>query len=309
MSRYDDISNYYYNENSAEMDVKRYLDLLGDSYEIYLEELEDNPHELFFRASFLFSYVSLRHIYYYSWQLTFKNKIDNQMLCDFIAFESMGIFCEYASYPEHVDNFKIPLSKQGSAILSFLACHRNDIAEHCYPFILDGLKAMTPGKLGELEVQKLGILAVEMLASEKKQTIDWDSMEIPFDKFYSNFVREALYSKDGKVLTDWLTALCDNHLKWSARSELVENESPLLGYEISEDHQFLWPFEYQAIKNFRAKHGLSTPDIDHPLLKTPMAINHHPDFNQWKAPEWFYPLLDKLIAINPKISFVKDLFK
>jgi hypothetical protein len=309
MSRYDEISNYYYTENSTEMDTKRYLDLLSDSYEIYLEELEDNPHELFFRAGFLFRYVSLRHAYYYSWQLIFKKKIDNQMLCDFIAFEAMGLFCEYASYPGHVDNFKSPLSRQGSAILSFLACHRNDIAEHCYPFILDGLKTMAPGTLGELEVQKLGILAIEMLASEQKQTIDWDSLRIPFDRFYRDFVRESILSKDENILTNWLSALCDNHLKWSARSELVENESPLLGYEIAEDHQLLWPFEYQAVKNFRTKHGLSTPEIDHPLLKTPMAIDHRPDFSQWQAPEWFYPLLEKLIAVNPKISFVNELFK
>ncbi|MBL5906134.1 hypothetical protein [Serratia fonticola] len=309
MSRYNDVSNYYYSENNAEMDVERYLGLLSDSYELYLEELDVSPQYLFFPAGFLFGYVSQRHMYYYSWQLIFKNKIDNQMLCDFIAFESMSLFCEYASYPGHVDNFKVPLSRQGSAILSFLACHRNDIAEHCYPFIIDGLKTMTPGKLGELKVQKLGILAIEMLASENNQVIDWDSMQIPYDRFYRDFAREVLYSKDENVLVDWLKGLCDNHLKWSARSELVENESPLLGYEIEEDHQFLWPFEYQAVKNFRIKHGLSTPEIDHPLLKTPMAIDHRPDFSQWQAPEWFYPLLDKLIAINPKISFVNDLFK
>lgn len=309
MSRYDEVSNYYYNENNAEMDTKRYLDLLSDSYELYLEELDVNPQELFFPARFLFSYVSQRHIYYYSWQLTFKNKTDNQMLCDFIAFESMGLFCEYASYPGHVDNFKVPLSRQGSAILSLLACHRNDIAEHCYPFILDGLKSMTPGKLGELKVQKLGVLAIEMLASDKKQAINWDSLQIPFDRFYRDFVKEALYSKDENILTNWLIALCDNHLKWCALENSYDNESPLLGYEIEEDYQLLWPFEYQAVKNFRAQHGLSTPEIDHPLLKAPMAIEHRPDFSQWKAPEWFYPLLDKLIAVNPKISFVRELFK
>jgi hypothetical protein len=309
MSRYDDVSKYFYNENSANMDTERYLSLLTDSYDMYLDDIQENPQDLYMTSRILFERISPGHMYYYMWELTFKNKIDNQMLCDFIAFESMGLFCEYASYLGHVDNFNTPLSRQGSAILSFLACHRNDIAEHCYPFILDGLKTMTPGKLGELEVQKLGILAIEMLASENNQVIDWDSMQIPYDRFYRDFVREVLYSKDDNVLVDWLKGLCDNHLKWSARSELVENESPLLGYEIAEDHQLLWPFEYQAVRNFRTKHGLSTPEIDHPLLKTPMAINHRPDFSQWQAPEWFYPLLDKLIAINPKISFVNDLFK
>ncbi|AOR62481.1 hypothetical protein [Pectobacterium wasabiae] len=309
MSRYDDINHYFYSENNIHMDTERYLILLTDSYDMYLDDIRDNPNELYITSKIFFERVSPGQMYYYMWELVFEKKINNQMLCNFIAFESMYLFIEYTSHSGHIDNFKETLSRQGCALLAFISCHKNDITAYCSPFIFDKLKNKNNIHKDDSAIQKLGILAIEMLASEHNQTIDWDSMGIPFDHFYRDFVKEVLYSTDEKVLTDWLNALCDNHLKWSARSELIENESPLLGYEISEDYQLLWPFEYQAVKNFRAKHGLSTPEIDHPLLNTPMAIDHHPDFSQWQAPEWFYPLLDKLIAINPKITFVRDLFK
>ncbi|EOY9180136.1 TPA: hypothetical protein ACKRYD_003868 [Providencia stuartii] len=41
--------------------------------------------------------------------------------------------------------------------------------------------------------QKLGVLAIEILASEKNQTIDWERAGIPIDPFYQRFCQEALY--------------------------------------------------------------------------------------------------------------------
>ncbi|CAI1083404.1 Uncharacterised protein [Serratia fonticola] len=310
--RYDEINNYYYSVNNSGMDTERYIELMNDTNEIYLDKLNEQGYSssnLFITSNGFFETIAPIHADFYSWNIVFNKKIKNQYLCDYISFSAMSLFSDYGSYEDHRECFYIPLYKQGVALLYFMSCNRLDIARYCYPFIIDGLKSASTDELRELEVQKLGVLAIEMLASENSQVIDWDSMQIPYDRFYRDFVREVLYSKDENVLVDWLKGLCDNHLKWSARSELVENESPLLGYEIAEDHQLLWPFEYQAVRNFRTKYGLSTPEIEHPLLKTPMAINHRPDFSQWKAPEWFYPLLDKLIAINPKISFVNDLFK
>ncbi|QPK18969.1 hypothetical protein PB20LOC_016130 [Pectobacterium parmentieri] len=310
--RFNEIRDYFYSRNDSGMDTERYVNLTNEEGDVYLEKLNkigNSPEKTFITSNSLFETIAPSHAYYYSWNIIFNKKTTNQYLCNYIAFEAMALFSDYGSYKDHTEYFYIPIHKQGLALLYFMACQQFNLSERCYPFIVDGLKSTIIDNFKDLEVQKLGILAIEMLASENNQTINWDSMGIPFDRFYRDFVKEALYSKDEKILTDWLNALCDNHLKWSARSELVENESPLLGYEISEDYQLLWPFEYQAVKNFRAKHGLSTPEIDHPLLKTPMAIDHHPDFSQWQAPEWFYPLLDKLIAINPKISFAKDLFK
>lgn len=310
--KFNEVRDYYHSRNNANMDAERYVSLMSEEGDVYLEklsEIENSPEKLFITSNSLFETIAPSYAYFYSWNIIFNNKVINQYLCDYIAFEAMSLFTDYGSYENHTDYFYIPIHKQGLALLYFMACNQIYISELCYPFIVDGLKSSSTDELKGLEIQKLGILSIEMLASENNQSIDWDSMTIPFDRFYRDFTKEALYSKDEKILTDWLSALCDNHLKWSARSELVENESPLLGYEISEDHQLLWPFEYQAVKNFRAKHGLSTPEVEHPLLKTPMAIDHRPDFSQWKSPDWFYPLLDKLIAVNPKIAFVKTLFK
>ncbi len=71
-----------------------------------------------------------------------------------------------------------------------------------------------------------------------------------------------------------------------------------------------WPFEYQAVKNFRSRHGLSTPMIDHPLLKTPMAIDHRPDMVGWldNMPEIYHHITDELININPELKVIYDLF-
>lgn len=156
--------------------------------------------------------------------------------------------------------------------------------------------------------QRLGVLAIEMMASEYKQTIDWHSVNIPTDPFYVRFCQEALYEKDENIVKEWLVELCDNHLKWASLF-LDNNKSSITGHEIEQPVLLLWPFEYQAVKNFRARHGLTTPEIAHPLLKTPMAIDHRPDFNQWQKPEWFQPVMDKLKEANPALAFLPDLFK
>lgn len=60
--------------------------------------------------------------------------------------------------------------------------------------------------------QKTIVLAIEMLASEHKQTVDWQLHGIPVERFYYDFVKEALYSQDEAVLKEWLAELCDCHL-------------------------------------------------------------------------------------------------
>ncbi|WP_043885484.1 hypothetical protein, partial [Pectobacterium wasabiae] len=207
MSRYDDINHYFYSENNIHMDTERYLILLTDSYDMYLDDIRDNPNELYITSKIFFERVSPGQMYYYMWELVFEKKINNQMLCNFIAFESMYLFIEYTSHSGHIDNFKETLSRQGCALLAFISCHKNDITAYCSPFIFDKLKNKNNIHKDDSAIQKLGILAIEMLASEHNQTIDWDSMGIPFDHFYRDFVKEVLYSTDEKVLTDWLNAL------------------------------------------------------------------------------------------------------
>ena len=218
------------------------------------------------------------------------------------------------------DTFNHSLSYQGETLLMTFACNRFELIEPCYPKIIESILSgkmscsLPWGGDGEGNVvppqpQRLGILAIEMMASERKQTIDWASANIPIDPFYQRFCQEALYSTDEQELTYWLTKLCDNHLQWT--SLFMENavKQPSTGYEIYDNMLLLWPFEYQAVRNFRARHGLSTPEIDHPLLKTPMAIDHRPNFVFWQKQEWFDELVGKVTAVNPELNFVKEWVK
>ncbi|AYY79438.1 hypothetical protein GWI97_02825 [Proteus sp. G2300] len=176
------------------------------------------------------------------------------------------------------------LAEQGEILLMNFACNYFKFSEICYDKIIENIQS---GKMANslpmyTRPQKLGVLAIEMLASEKKETIDWESAGIPIDPFYQRFCQEALYCENDEILIPWLIELCDKHIQWSALFRNNENEQSATGYEVDMEILIAWPFEYQAVKNFRARHGLSTPIIDHPLLKTPMAIDdHRPDMVGW----------------------------
>jgi len=244
----------------------------------------------------------------------------NSYLCSYFACATLKLLCDYYNNYSIQDSFAEGFSEHGQNILMTFACNRFELIEPCYPKIIESIlngnmsRSLPWGGDGEgnsksPEPQRLGILAIEMMASERKQTIDWASANIPVDPFYQRFCQEALYSTDEQELTYWLTKLCDNHLEWT--SLFMDNavKQPATGYEIDDKMLLLWPFEYQAVKNFRARHGLSTPEIDHPLLKTSMAIDHYPNFALWQKPEWFDGLVDKVTEINPELNFIKEWFK
>ncbi|EPQ9013342.1 TPA: hypothetical protein ACI4HY_004085, partial [Providencia stuartii] len=88
------------------------------------------------------------------------------------------------------------------------------------------------------------------------------------------------------------------------------DEQSSTGYEIDMEILLAWPFEYQAVKNFRARHGLTTPIIDHTLLRTPMAIEHRPDMVGWKQtmPAIYNQIIDDIITINPELKVIHTLF-
>ncbi|MER5091194.1 hypothetical protein KDV68_22085 [Providencia stuartii] len=204
------------------------------------------------------------------------------------------------------------LAEQGEILLMDFACNDFRIGHFCYDKIIESIQS---GKMAEslpmyTRPQKLGVLAIEMLASEKNQTIDWESAGIPIDPFYQRFCQEALYNENHDVVAQWLITLCDKHIEWSALFADNENEQSSTGYEIDMEILLAWPFEYQAVKNFRAKHGLTTPVIDHPLLKTPMAIDHRPDMVGWKQnrPAIYDQMIDDLISINPELQVIHKLF-
>ena len=247
-------------------------------------------------------------------------KENNQYLCSYNATSSILVISDYYNKLSQRKSFIKSLSEQGEILLMSFACNRFELIEPCYPKVIESILS---GKMsrslpwgGDCEgnvvppqPQRLSILAIEMMASERKQTIDWVSANIPVDPFYQRFCQEALYSTDKQELTYWLTKLCDNHLQWTSLFSINAERQPATGYEIADDVLLLWPFEYQAVKNFRARHGLSTPEIDHPLLKTPMAIDHRPNFALWQKLEWFDELVDKVTEINPELNFIKEWFK
>lgn len=204
------------------------------------------------------------------------------------------------------------LAEQGEILLMNFACNYFKSSQLCYDRIIENIQS---GKMANslpmyTRPQKLGVLAIEMLASEKKETIDWESAGIPIDPFYQRFCQEALYCENDEILIPWLMELCDKHIQWSALFRNNENEQSATGYEVDMEILIAWPFEYQAVKNFRARHGLSTPIIDHPLLKTPMAIDHRPDMVGWleTMPEIYHQITDDLIKINPELKVIHTLF-
>lgn len=97
------------------------------------------------------------------------------------------------------------------------------------------------------------------------------------------------------------------HLEWTDFHN-SDKRCCLTGYEIQRQDLLLWPFEYQAVKNWRARQGLSTPMIEHPLMNSPMTTANCPDFSQWQRPEWFNPLVDFLAQRRPELAFLRHLF-
>ncbi|AJA45603.1 hypothetical protein C7375_1158 [Frischella perrara] len=243
----------------------------------------------------------------------------NPYLCGYIATSALNLLLDYYNIYPQQDRFIYNLSDHGQILLMMFACNRFELIVPCYPKIVESIlngnmsRSLPWGGDGRGNVvpprpQRLGVLAIEMMASERKQTIDWNNANIPIDPFYHRFCHEALYSTNENELVYWLTKLCDNHLEWVSLFLDNDEKQPATGYEIDDEMLFLWPFEYQAVKNFRARHGLSTPEIDHPLLKTPMAIDHFPNFATWQKPMWFDKMVDKVIEVNPELNFIKELF-
>ncbi|MEY0877781.1 hypothetical protein, partial [Providencia manganoxydans] len=157
-------------------------------------------------------------------------------------------------YDDEDNGFVWSLSEQGEILLMDFACDDFRIGHLCYDKIIESIQS---GKMADslpmyTRPQKLGVLAIEMLASEKNQTIDWESAGIPIDPFYQRFCQEALYNENHDVVAQWLITLCDKHVEWSALFGINSDEQRSTGYEIDMEILLAWPFEYQAVKNFRA---------------------------------------------------------
>ncbi len=188
------------------------------------------------------------------------------------------------------------------------AYHQFSLVPYCYPAIQRGFQS---GVLKEIvpfyREQKLGILAMEIMARERGDTINWEAMQVRVDPVYLDFCQNILLSSNDELVRTGLITLCDKHLEWTDFHN-SDKHCCLTGYEIQRQDLLLWPFEYQAVKNWRARQGLSTPMIEHPLMNSPMTTANCPDFSQWQRPEWFNPLVDFLAQRRPELAFLRHLF-
>ena len=317
MASINEINKYYNKYIILKKDLSIAEKNTIDSIETKLEDIYlRNKDDILADISIEF----LQTMYYYT-IFYFNNKKEKiPYLYGYIVTSALSLLLDYYNIYAIQNRFLKNLSSQGQILLMMFACNRFELIEPCYPKIIEGIlngnmsRSLSWGGDGRGNVvpprpQRLGVLAIEMMASERKQSIDWDGANIPIDLFYHRFCQEALYSTDENELTDWLIKLCDNHLEWISLFLDNDEKQPATGYEIDDIMLFLWPFEYQAVKNFRARHGLSTPEIDHPLLKTPMAIDHLPNFATWQKPMWYNKMVDKVVEVNPELSFIRELFK
>jgi hypothetical protein len=317
MKSFEDIKRYFikYLKNEKQIDElipfeAMMLGLLYEEFDVAL------PARKLYLASEFFSDFVYGYGEKYTWLLAFKNQQDNQTLCDFIAVTYMSLFSK--SIIEYTDkqSYGTDFHTQGFQLLILMATHNCEMANLCYPNlkknVLNGVLTRTVrrNKNADIPPKKLGILGYGMLASIHNEVFDWDAAQIPYDRLYTDFIRDSLYSSDEALVSEGILSLLNSHIQWAARRSDIESEVHFLGYEYDQDYALLWPFEYQAIKNIRALRGLTTPVVVHPLCEGPFATtDHRPDFSKWQTPEWFYPLIDKLIVIDPRFAEVKTLFK
>lgn len=297
--------------NETIRDVIGINNLINEDFYEIISELDSNNKDRYIDYISIINFNSSGIALIYIIQ-TYRRKNEiSYSLERFLYHKNLCFVSDYFDQFERDKNF-FDLAEQGEILLMNFACNYFKSSQLCYDKIIENIQS---GKMANslpmyTRPQKLGVLAIEMLASEKKETIDWESAGIPIDPFYQRFCQEALYCENDEILISWLMELCDKHIQWSALFRNNENEQSATGYEVDMEILIAWPFEYQAVKNFRARHGLSTPIIDHPLLKTPMAIDHRPDMVGWleTMPEIYHHITDDLIKINPELKVIHTLF-
>lgn len=312
--------NAYLRKNVIYLDYKESPIFTDDDiFDIKLEGcVNSDDKKIAIKSSLLFSHTYRQYGDYYLATAYLENRLDNSLLCNYLVNSVMVLLCDYYNTTPIAERFIRLFSFQAEQLLTQIACNQFSCAEASYNQIIDAIQSgkmskSTPwgsdgdGNIDPPEPQRLGVLLVEMLASERKETVDWASANIPADPFYLRFCKEALYTADEILLKEWLVALCDKHLEHT--SLFLENaeKSPVTGFEIDEPILLAWPFEYYAVKNFRARHGLSTPVIEHSLFTTPMGGEHRPDFSKFVAPDWFHPLLERLIKVDGRFANIYGL--
>ncbi|VFS52491.1 hypothetical protein [Budvicia aquatica] len=295
MKNFESIKQFYLKYLKLEEEINDSI-LIEDMALKYFESnfINENDVMKIHLAKGLFSDLVYSSGEKYTWLLNFKNQYNNQALCDYIAFVFMNLFSIGVAKYNDKQSYITGFHTQGFQLLILMATHNIEMADLCYSHlkknVMDGVLTRTVrrNKNADIPPKKLGVLGYGMLASIHNETFDWDAAQIPYDRLYTDFVRDSLYSGDETLVAEGILSLLNSHIKWASRSLDIESEVHFLGYEYDEDYALLWPFEYQAIKNIRAQRGLTTPVVAHPLCEGPLATtDHRPDFSRWQARNGF----------------------
>ena len=169
-----------------------------------------------------------------------------------------------------------------------------------------------PALLADLEgveyaPQQLIVFTMGLLAARVDQEIDWDSYEIPADRFYTDFLREALFTQDLALYDRWMKALCDKHLEIVSLD--LDDEPRDFGHELHTTAFWLWPLEVRAVERLRRDRGLQTPEIDHPLMTTKLAALTDIECSGVEVPGWLHQLIDGMIHFDTKFEPLRQIWR
>ncbi|WP_373634892.1 hypothetical protein [Yoonia sp. SS1-5] len=221
-------------------------------------------------------------------------------------FEKAVTHTLFQSNPSHVTP---SLPQYGETLLQLIATGRADLLAATEQIALSVLKsgryAPPEGTTGYFsQPSKVGVFALEMLAQQRDETVDWESFHVPPDRFWLDAARLGLNDPDPQKGAEWARELCAAHMRTLATD--VENGSmdASTGHEIREEAHFLWPITTIAFLRMRASLGHQTGPVDHPLMRTSFQVLHdwQVPAGSWPGAPWWTDILDRTAAIAPALT-------
>lgn len=160
--------------------------------------------------------------------------------------------------------------------------------------------------------QRYWVFALELMAQRENTSINWlDSEVSPIDSLFLNAARKAYYTENIYEITEWVLALADAHIEYSSTTDGMGAEDELLGYELVDPLEHLWPFEIHALLKLRQEKGRCIPDIknlNHPLFKYPTGLLYEYNLLAWKPEATLIgKVIDKIASEDTVFSEMKYL--
>ncbi|TRW92127.1 hypothetical protein FNJ84_21215 [Paracoccus sp. M683] len=209
------------------------------------------------------------------------------------------------------------LSDYGEYLLELMATSRADLIE---PTREIAMGVVTSGRFVPSSPEstgyfgspaKLSVFALEMLAVMRGEVIDWESFHIPPDRFWLDCARIGLPEPDPVKAAEWGGQLCDAHMATLQADKDNPDMSWFQGFEMVNEAHHLWPISVYAFIRARARLGLATAEIDHPLMRTSFAIlkDWTVPAGSWQAQPWFTEIIDRIQQIEPALEPALDLVR